>query len=119
MIALDMANSRMKDFYDVWLLSRTRQFSGRMLSKAIRATFKRRDTPLPEEIPRAFTEAFFADDTKQVQYRAFLKKSAISGTTVDLEAVIKDISAFLMPVFNSLMDEEPFEGDWPPGGPWR
>ncbi|HUU02694.1 MAG TPA: nucleotidyl transferase AbiEii/AbiGii toxin family protein [Myxococcota bacterium] len=119
MIALDMANSRMKDFYDVWMLSKTRQFSGRTLSRAIRATFKRRDTPLPDENPRVFMEAFYANDTKQVQYRAFLKKSAASDTTVNLEAVVKDISAFLMPVFQSLIDKEQFEGDWPPGGPWR
>jgi hypothetical protein len=119
MIALDLANSRMKDFYDVWMLAKTRKFSGRTLSRAIRATFKRRDTPLPDEIPRVFTKAFYADDTKQVQYRAFLRKGAVSDTSVTLEVVVKDISAFLMPVFTALMDKKSFESDWPPGGPWR
>jgi hypothetical protein len=57
MVDLDMQNSRMKDFYDIWVLSRTIDFSGNELSEAIRLTFERRKTPLPQEVPTGFAKA--------------------------------------------------------------
>jgi Nucleotidyl transferase AbiEii toxin, Type IV TA system len=47
MVQFDMQNSRMKDFYDIWILSRTLAISGSPLSQAIRATFNRRHTGVP------------------------------------------------------------------------
>jgi hypothetical protein len=58
MVDLDMQNSRMKDFYDIWVLSRTIDFSGDELSEAIRLTFERRKTRLPEQVPTALTARF-------------------------------------------------------------
>lgn len=46
MIKLGILNSRMKDYYDVWLLSRKFDFNGKLLARAIKATFKQRNTPL-------------------------------------------------------------------------
>lgn len=51
MVTLGMANSRMKDFFDLWILCRDFPFSGKALTQAIRATFQRRKTELPIEIP--------------------------------------------------------------------
>ncbi len=57
MVLLGRANSRMKDFYDVWILSRTYKFDDERLPRAIAATFARRKTPVPEELPDALTSS--------------------------------------------------------------
>jgi hypothetical protein len=46
-VELDLPNSRMKDFHDVWTLARNLEFDGQLLSEAIRRTFERRKTKLP------------------------------------------------------------------------
>lgn len=61
MVHLDMQNSRMKDFYDIWILSRTLAFSGPALSQAIRSTFDRRQTSVPVVPPRALTAKFHSE----------------------------------------------------------
>jgi predicted nucleotidyltransferase component of viral defense system len=58
MVHLDLQNSRMKDFYDIWILSRTLTFSGPALSQAIRSTFDRRHTSLPVIPPAGLTAKF-------------------------------------------------------------
>ncbi len=65
MIKLGILNSRMKDFYDIWLLSRQFDFDGTQLAEAIRLTFKQRGTSLPDKID-AFQESFIT--AKQVQW---------------------------------------------------
>ena len=50
-VKLGRANSRMKDFYDIWMLSRTHEFKGDALARAIAATFARRKTDIPTEPP--------------------------------------------------------------------
>lgn len=95
MVALGRTNSRMKDFYDLWVLSRTFTFEQERLARAIAATFKRRDTPIPATIPDALTKAFAADASKQAQWRAFVADVAIDPGP--LEPVLDDLAAFLMP----------------------
>ena len=95
MVALGLANSRMKDFYDIWILSRSFAFDDDRLPRAIAATFARRDTPIPDELPDALSPAFAADGQKQQQWRAFIENVAIiPGEFAD---VIRDLAAFLMP----------------------
>ncbi len=95
MVALGRANSRMKDFYDVWILSRTFVFNDDRLARAIAATFARRGTPLPTEMPDALTPAFAADEQKQQQWRAFVEDVAHDpGSLTD---VVSALAAFLMP----------------------
>ncbi|MCW5735977.1 MAG: nucleotidyl transferase AbiEii/AbiGii toxin family protein [Enhydrobacter sp.] len=61
MVMLGRANSRMKDFYDIWMLSRSYdQSAADTLARAIAATFARRNTDLPRELPDALTDAFAA-----------------------------------------------------------
>ena len=60
MVQLGMANSRMKDFYDVAVLAREFDFDGDLLARAIRATFERRGTVLPTTTPVALTEAWWS-----------------------------------------------------------
>ena len=95
MVALGRANSRMKDFYDVWVLSKTYVFDDERLPKAIAATFDRRATPLPDALPDALTAAFARDETKRRQWTAFSADLAIA--TGPFESVIEDLAAFLMP----------------------
>lgn len=95
MVALGRANSRMKDFYDIWVLSRTHAFDESRLARAIAATFERRKTKIPMELPDALTPAFAADPSKQRQWAAFIRDVVINpGSLAD---VIDQLAAFLMP----------------------
>ena len=96
MVALGRANSRMKDLYDIWVLSRTYDFEGDNLPRAIAATFVRRKTEIPSELPDALTSAFAEDVSKQQQWGSFVEDVAFQpGAFAD---VIRDLAAFLMPV---------------------
>jgi predicted nucleotidyltransferase component of viral defense system len=95
MVALGRANSRMKDFYDIWILSRSFSFDGDRLARAIAATFARRGTAIPVDRPDALSPAFAEDELKRRQWRAFLEEAAVNpGTLAD---VTDDLAAFLMP----------------------
>lgn len=95
MVALGRANSRMKDFYDIWILSRSFAFEGDRLPRAIAATFARRGTPIPVEVPDALTSAFAADEQKQQQWRVFVEDVAHDpGPLADIISALAD---FLMP----------------------
>ena len=119
MVRLGMANSRMKDFYDVWLMSRLFEFEGQTLCDAIRNTFRRRSTLLPSGLPTAFTEEFRKDAQKQMQWQAFVRKSKPEDVSGDLASVIIDLEAFLMPAIETSEGGKPFCMLWPPNGPWN
>jgi predicted nucleotidyltransferase component of viral defense system len=95
MVALGRANSRMKDFYDIWILARTFQFEGDALARSISVTFARRQTAIPAEVPDALSEAFAGDDAKVRQWNAFMQ--GIEAEPVPLADVVADLAAFLMP----------------------
>jgi predicted nucleotidyltransferase component of viral defense system len=95
MVRLGRANSRMKDFYDIWLLAQSRDFDGDRLARAILATFARRTTEIPADPPDALTPAFAQDKTKQQQWTAFLVDVAVKPGT--LAEVVEDLTGFLMP----------------------
>jgi hypothetical protein len=71
MVALGKANSRMKDFYVFWGLSKTYDFNHARLAQAIAATFARRQTAIPEALPDAFTPEIFRDEGKLQQWSVF------------------------------------------------
>ena len=79
MVALDMINTRMKDFYDIWFLLSTLDIDDTSLESAIRKTFSRRKTELPIDIPASLTAAFTKDQTKVKQWQAFLRKNRLSS----------------------------------------
>lgn len=95
MVDLGRANSRMKDFYDIWLLSRTYEFKGDALPRAIAATFDRRKTEVPEATPDALTPAFAQDAAKIQQWNSFVENVAFKPGS--LAEVITDLATFLMP----------------------
>ncbi len=98
MVKLGMGNSRMKDFYDVWVLTRTREFALADLAAAVAATFERRITALPEEDPLAFTAAFSEDRSKQMQWKAFLSRVQASEKPA-LGDVVERLRVFLGPSY--------------------
>ena len=118
MVKLGLANSRMKDFYDLWLVSRLFSFEGNVLRNALENTFDRRRTTFPASTPFAFTPAFYADPQKTVQWTAFVKKSKPDIPVGDLSAVIADIAVFLVPVIKSLQSNAPFNNEWMPDRGW-
>lgn len=95
-VQLDIANSRMKDFYDLDWLCRHREFDFATLRAAIHNTFARRGTTLPQDTPFALTQEFATDSTKQIQWKAFLRKNKLEGTS--FEDLIARLSLFLLPV---------------------
>jgi predicted nucleotidyltransferase component of viral defense system len=95
MAALGLANSRLKDFYDIWILAQTYGFKDDRLAQAIAATFARRKTEIPTERPDGLTSAFASDPTKQQQWAAFVEEVAVHpGPLVD---VVEALAAFLLP----------------------
>lgn len=119
MVQLGMANSRMKDFYDLALIARMFDFDGEVLMQAIRATFERRGTPMPLGLPLALTTAFADDATKKVQWAGFVRKSGV-GDAGSLADVIASIAAFLETPLRIIARAAPAPiGWWRAGGPWR
>lgn len=77
--ALGMANSRMKDYFDLWVLLRENDLDKVELRRAIEATFARRQTPMPTATPMGLSDGFVDDTTKQLQWRAFLRKNKLNA----------------------------------------
>lgn len=95
MVQLGRANTRMKDFYDIWLLSQAFEFDDDRLAGAIAATFERRNTAIPIELPDALTTAFATDPAKIEQWNAFKRDLAVDPGT--LAAAVEALAGFLMP----------------------
>jgi len=118
MVMLGIANSRMKDFYDVWTLSRLFDFRGESLTDAIAATFDRRQTAIPDGVPFALTDEFATDSAKQTQWSAFVRKGRFDDCPTDLLEVVEPLREFLLPPLSALSAETRFVRTWPAGGPW-
>ena len=88
MVELGMANTRLKDFFDVWLLLRDFDLSDEALAAAIRATFDRRRTPLPVALPTALSDAFGQDDVKRTEWDAFVRRAGLADTAPSLREVV-------------------------------
>lgn len=116
MVVLGMQNSRMKDFYDLWLISRRFSFEGPALVAAVRATFERRRTAMPGGTPTALGDAFGKDRNKAIQWTAFLKRSRLEGA--DLSSVVVSLRDFLAPPLTAAAAGETFDRSWKEGGSW-
>jgi hypothetical protein len=115
MVVLDIRNSRMKDFYDLWYFAGTASFDLGVLRRAVIATFERRRTPLPTGLPFALTLDFLTNDAKQQQWLAFVRRLNLPADTPNLPRAGQEIARFVHPIFAP--------GDervrWKPGGPWQ
>jgi len=118
MVKLGPLNSRMKDFFDIWLLSRLYKFTGDTLVSAISSTFKTRGTDI-SQYSSVFSAEFMADESKAKQWHAFLRRTAIEAAPSTFSAVVGQISIFLGPPTEAVANGTAFSRGWKPGGPWE
>ncbi len=104
-------NSRLKDYYDLWLLAGTFDFEGSTLLAALRATFSKRATPVPRE-PAGLTPEFFDAVDKKQQWAAFLRRHAIDHAPASLAEVTNQIRGFLLPTLAAAIDDDGFAVTW-------
>jgi len=119
LVTLGLANSRMKDFYDLWMLAQHSSFDGEVLRQALQATFDRRQSPVPTDTPLALTPFFATDRVKQTQWAAFLRKSRLPAPGLTLDSLIPILRAFLLPPAQAAAQGLAYPATWTPGGPWR
>jgi hypothetical protein len=117
-VKLGLANSRMKDFYDLAVLSRLFAFDGPLLVRAIRATFERRRTPLPGSTPVAFTPEFTEDREKRAQWAGFVRKAGAKDAG-DLASTMAVVARFGGKPLEVAASGEAWSGQWPASGPWE
>ena len=112
MVELGINNSRMKDFFDLAVIARTSELDGSTLVDALRSTFGRRGTPMPESSPPALTQQFASDPVKGKQWRAFVTKSGLQVES--LEDVVGAIDALLRPPIDAAVCGMSFKSKWSP-----
>lgn len=119
MVELGIANSRMKDFYDLRFLASGFSFDGPVLLEAIKSTFERRGASFPVETPIALTAAFAKDGSKQAEWAAFLKRSQLEDEGLTLTEVVELLAEFLLPPLQALGAADSLDLTWASGGPWQ
>jgi hypothetical protein len=117
MVFLGNINSRMKDFYDVWLLTQEATIDGSTLQQAIKTTFENRSTQLPASTPIEFSSSFAED--KQRQWHAFVKREKIESAEADSFAhIVQRLNDFLLPVVDTTRTDTEFDHVWNPAKGW-
>ena len=120
MIEIGLANSRMKDYHDIWMLSRTLEFDGQDLANAIRATFERRDTELPAETPAELTREYTGQPQTSRMWDTYRKGSSAAASDLpeDLQDVADTIAVFVMPAVIAAASDAVFGRVWTPVSGW-
>ena len=119
-VSLDLDNSRMKDFFDLWILGKRFAFEGAKLAEAIAATFARRRLDIPTLPPPGLSTAFYLNAAKQTQWRAFIKQSVSPELqALTLEEAAPFVAEFLLPILTALSEKRELRSAWPPGGAWQ
>jgi predicted nucleotidyltransferase component of viral defense system len=113
---LGLLNSRMKDYYDLALLSRLYSFSGAVLVEAVIATFRHRETRIEAE-PVGLTETYYSDPARSLQWRAFVRRSRFTEKPDDLKQLVSEVRRFAIPLLAAAANGNPLS-DWHAGGPW-
>ncbi|WP_311319494.1 nucleotidyl transferase AbiEii/AbiGii toxin family protein [Rhizobium sullae] len=104
LVTLGMANSRLKDFYDLWLITETFELERSTLAEAVRQTFARRGTDFPKERPMGLSDAYA--EAWDRQWRTFLGRERMTAAPPGLATVVADLGRFLLPLTWAL------EGNW-------
>lgn len=98
-ISLGMANSRLKDYFDIWVLLNNSELEKGILSKALMATLGRRKTQMPAALPLGLSEEFANDPRKNTQWLAFANKNKLSN--IELPVLVRDLRVKLAFLFHS------------------
>lgn len=109
MITLLELNSRMKDFYDIYYLSRKFNFNGSEVLSAIKATFKTRNTPYTEKTFQDILE-FKNNSEMNSRWMQFLKRLKLD--VISFDEVINQIDIFITPIWNSIITSKDFNKNW-------
>jgi predicted nucleotidyltransferase component of viral defense system len=118
MVSLGELNTRMKDFFDVWLLARSYDFDGRVLAQAVTGTFGRRHTPI-DIAPVCFAASFAASPTKAAQWNAFVRNSKLTDVPGNFADVVAVVAGFAVPVLVAVAGQREFNSMWERLGTWR
>lgn len=119
MVKLGLLNSRMKDFYDIWLMMRQFDFNGSNLSEALKLTFGHRKTHFPQGKPLFAEEIYDEESDRQTLWKAFLKKGDIKHVPEKLASTARDIEEFLIRPLDAINKGQGFKEEWKAPGPWR
>jgi len=118
MVVLDIRNSRMKDFYDIWFMANTWEFEMESLQKAIEFSFKRRGTSVPEDIPFALTDGFLDDPQKKMQWNAFVNRLDAGEERPTLAEIGAVLRSFLLQCTSKESRQESWSR-WNPTRHWH
>lgn len=119
MVVLGDRNSRIKDFFDLHYLASHFEFDRATLAEAVRRTFERRGTPIPEQQPIALSSEYWDNPSRPVQVRAFAQRARIAVPEDFADKCARTLDAFLSPVLEDLRGGRAPAGTWRSGGPWR
>ncbi|MCC6764435.1 MAG: nucleotidyl transferase AbiEii/AbiGii toxin family protein [Deltaproteobacteria bacterium] len=119
MVVLGDRNSRIKDFFDLHYLASRFAFDRATLTEAVRRTFERRHTSIPQDAPLALTRDYWDNPSRPAQVRAFVRRARIDVPADFADECARVLHAFLSPVLNDLRGKGTSAGAWPPGGPWQ
>ena len=118
MLRRGILNSRLRDYYDIWLLSLSFAFDGPLLAEAIRKTCTHRNTPIVGR-PVGLSPQFAQEVARQIQWNAFRGKSKLEDAPEEMLTLVDGVSAFLGPIAEALSQSAAFRRIWDPPGPWR
>ena len=118
MVKLGVLNSRIKDFYDIWFLSRTFDFKGVILGEAIEKTFEKRNT-LVNPKAALFDPSFGMDRDKNVQWKGFIRKAKLVGAPDTFEEIVAAVKSFIEPIAKAIAEQKLFNSVWTAPGPWQ
>lgn len=118
LVRLGTANTRLKDFLDLWEMAQSFDFDGESLASAVDATFKRRRTPLPAGTPVGLSPEFAADDQRRRQWSALVSRAGGSGPA-EFESAVATLRRFLLPPAFAAAGGPRFARTWAAGGDWR
>jgi len=119
MCKFGLVNSRMKDYADIIAISRRFEIGGDVLAQAFRATFERRGTRLPTDVPIGLSREFGADAEKASQWSGFLKRMRIVDMPASLADAVESVEAFILPALHAAAGVRKSPGRWVPGVGWR
>jgi predicted nucleotidyltransferase component of viral defense system len=101
MVSLGIRNSRIKDFFDIDYLARTKRFDRQTLIEAVRRTFERRGTPIPKEIPIGLTPEFWQQPGREAQVKAFARRARLAVTPETAMQLGMRVADFAVPLLDA------------------